>query len=135
MTAETSFGFESIARGWCRAPVVVAFIRVAKKRSSSGAIARSCFATMYHDGLVFHATCDTLAANADAAIGFCVAARTAASAAGRSQANCFATAVRGQAHEALCVDESARRSSAAADRFLPSVADGLVGVGRETAAT
>ena len=60
MTAATSFGFESIATWLVSSSVVVAFMRLAKKRSASGAIAPSCFDTMYHDGFVFHATLVTL---------------------------------------------------------------------------
>jgi hypothetical protein len=89
MTAATSFGFESIGTWLVSNSVVFAFMRFAKKRSSSGAIARSFVATMYHDGFVFHATLDTLVPKAEAIIGPCVAARTRASAAGKSQAKCF----------------------------------------------
>jgi hypothetical protein len=56
MTAATSFGFESIDTWLVSSSVVVAFMRFAKERSKSGAIAASCFDTMYHDGSVFHAT-------------------------------------------------------------------------------
>jgi hypothetical protein len=55
MTAATSFGFESIGTWLVFNSVVVAFMRFAKKRSSSGAIAPSSLDTMYHDGFVFHA--------------------------------------------------------------------------------
>jgi hypothetical protein len=72
--------------------VVVAFMRFAKKRSSSGAIASSSWDTMYHDGLVFHAAADTLASNAETLIGPCVAATTRASFAGKSDPKCFTTA-------------------------------------------
>jgi hypothetical protein len=62
--------------------VVVAFMRFAKKRSSSVAIAWSFLPTMYHDGFVFHATLDTLlGAEGRAIISPCVAARTFAFAA------------------------------------------------------
>src|SRR6266850_723019 len=74
MTAATSFGFESIGTWLVSNSVVVAFMRFAKKRSSSGAIAWSFLATMYQDGFVFHATLDTLVAKAEAIIGPCVAA-------------------------------------------------------------
>src|ERR1700687_6022350 len=89
MTAATSFGFESIGTWLVSNSVVVAFMRFAKKRSSSGAIAWSFLLTMYHDGFVFHATLETLVPKAEAIIGPCVAARTFASAAGKSQAKCF----------------------------------------------
>src|SRR5258705_46429 len=92
MTAATSFGFESIGTWLVSSSFVVAFMRFAKKLSSSGAIARSFAATMYHDGFVFHATLDTFAPKAEVAIGVCVAASTRASAGGRSQAKCFAIA-------------------------------------------
>src|SRR5438552_17924134 len=89
ITAATSFGFESIGTWLGSSSVVVAFIRFAKKRSSSGAIVWSFLPTMYHDGFVFHATLDTLVPQAEAIIGPCVAARARASAAGKSQAKCF----------------------------------------------
>ena len=54
ITAATSFGFESIGTWLVSNSVVVAFMRFAKKRSSSGAIAWSFLPTMYHDGFVFH---------------------------------------------------------------------------------
>ena len=59
MTAATDFGCESIDTWLALSSVVVAFMRFAKKRSSSGAIAPSSLDTMYHDGFVFHATPDT----------------------------------------------------------------------------
>src|SRR5262249_52816146 len=74
MTAATSLGFESIGTWLVSSSFVVALMRFAKKRSSSGSIARSLLATMYHDGFVFHATLDTLAPKAEVAIGVCVAA-------------------------------------------------------------
>ena len=76
ITAATSFGFESIGTWLVSSSFVVAFMRFAKKRCSSGAMARSCLATMYHDGFVFHATSDTFAPKAEVAIGVCVAATT-----------------------------------------------------------
>src|SRR6267143_6581331 len=91
MTAATAFGCESIARWLVLSSVVVAFIRFAKNRSSSGAIALSSLDTMNHDGFVFHATPDTWAPKAETAIGPCVAASTRASLAGRSDAKCFTT--------------------------------------------
>ena len=42
---------------------------------------------MYQDGFVFHATPETCAPKADAAIGPCVAAATSASRSGRSEPN------------------------------------------------
>src|ERR1043165_3615130 len=45
------------------------------------------WATRYHDGMVFHAACDTDAAKTVPMIGFWVAAATAVSAAGTSAAN------------------------------------------------
>src|SRR5689334_3732011 len=92
MTADTSFGFESIGTWLESSSFVVAFMRLAKKRSSSGAMARSFLATMYHDGFDFHATFDTFASNADVEIGPCVAATIRASAAGKSHAKFFTTA-------------------------------------------
>src|SRR5258705_7972418 len=89
MTEATSFGFESIGTWLVSNSVVVAFMRFAKKRSSSGAIAWSFLATIYHDGFVFHATLDSFAPKAEVAIGVCVAASSRASAGGRSQAKCF----------------------------------------------
>lgn len=59
MMAATSAGFANIAKWLVFNSVVVAFMRLAKKRSSSGGIASSNFATMYHDGFVFHAAFDT----------------------------------------------------------------------------
>ena len=44
---------------------------------------------MNHDGLVFHATLDTVALKAEVLIGPCVAAMTFESAAGKSQAKCY----------------------------------------------
>src|SRR6202171_2506306 len=96
MTAATSAGFESIGTWLLVISVVVAFIRFAKKRSSSGAIALSSLDTMYHDGFVCHATVDTLVPKAAALIGPCVAASTRASAAGRSDAKCFTNASTGR---------------------------------------
>jgi len=50
--------------------VVVAFMRFAKKRSSSGAIAPSSFETMYQDGFDFEATeADVFVLKSDAAMG------------------------------------------------------------------
>src|SRR5882672_12242295 len=92
MTAATAFGCESIGTWLVFNSVVVAFMRFAKKRSSSGAIAPSSFDTMYHDGFIFHAAADTWAAKAEALIGPCVAATTRASAGGRSDAKCLTTA-------------------------------------------
>src|SRR5262245_53387049 len=92
MTAATSFGFDSIATWLASNSVVVAFIRFAKKRSRSGAIAPSSLDTIYHDGLVFHATLDTLVSNAETWMGPWVAATTRASAGGRSDAKCLTTA-------------------------------------------
>src|SRR5256885_13924265 len=79
MTAATSFGFESIGTWLVSNCVVVAFMRFAKKRSSSGAIAWSFLPTMYHDAFVFHATLDTLVPKAETTIGPCIAARARAS--------------------------------------------------------
>src|SRR5262245_43472681 len=87
MTAATALGCDSIGTWLAFSSVVVAFMRVAKKRSSSGAIAWSSVETMYHDGFVFQATPETCAPNADAAIGPCVAAATRASLFGRSDPN------------------------------------------------
>src|SRR5258705_9149454 len=92
MIAATSFGFDSIGTWLVLNSVVVAFMRFAKKRSSSGGMAWSNLATMYHDGFVFHAAVDTLVPKAEARIGPCVAASTRASAAGRSDAKCFTIA-------------------------------------------
>src|SRR6266487_6658476 len=92
MTAATAFGCESMGTWLVFNSVVVAFMRLAKKRSSSGAIAPSSLDTMYHDGFVFHATVDTFVPKAEAMMGPCVAATTRASAAGRSDAKCFTTA-------------------------------------------
>src|SRR5258708_35960859 len=47
-------------------------------------MARSFDETMYHDGIVFHAASGTVAPNAELCSGFCVAAITRASGAGRS---------------------------------------------------
>src|SRR2546430_5568372 len=63
-------------------------MRLAKNRSSSGEIAWSFSATMNHDGLVFHATLDTVALKPEVLIGPCVAARTFESATGKSHAKC-----------------------------------------------
>jgi len=49
--------------------------------------ARSCFATTYQDGTVFHAASLSVAAKLPDRIGFCVAASSAASSAGTSAAN------------------------------------------------
>src|SRR5258705_1482468 len=87
MTAATALGCEIIATWLALSSVVAAFMRFAKKRSSSGAIAWSRVETMYHDGFVFQATPETCAPNADAAIGPCVAAATSASPGGRSDPN------------------------------------------------
>src|SRR5580765_704043 len=92
MTAATSFGFESIGTWLVSSSVVLAFMRFAKKRSSSGAIAPSSLDTMYQDGFFFHATLDTLVPKDAALIGPCVAATTRASAGGRSDAKCFTIA-------------------------------------------
>ena len=72
MTAATALGCESIATWLVFSSVVVAFMRFAKKRSSSGAITWSRAETMYHAGFDFHAAVETCAPNADAAIGPCV---------------------------------------------------------------
>src|SRR6266850_7884281 len=96
MTAATAFGCDSIGTWLVFNSVVVAFMRFAKKRSSSGAIAPSRLDTMYHDGFAFHATADTLASHAETLIGPCTAATTRASAAGRSEAKCFTTASAGR---------------------------------------
>ena len=69
ITAATSFGFESIDKWLVSKSVVFAFMRFAKKRSSSGAMAWSFLPTMYHDGFTFHATLDTLVPKAEAMIG------------------------------------------------------------------
>jgi hypothetical protein len=53
MTAATACGGESIDTWLALSSVVVAFMRFAKKRSSSGAIAPSSLDTMYHDGFVY----------------------------------------------------------------------------------
>src|SRR5262245_58028486 len=87
MTEATALCWESIDTWLSLSSLVVAFIRFAKKRSSSGAIAWSRVETMYHDGFVFHATAETCAANAEALIGPWVAAATSASPAGRSEPN------------------------------------------------
>jgi len=92
MTAATSFGFDSIETWLAFNSVVLAFMRFAKKRSKSGAIAPSRVDTTYHDGLVFHATLDTLVAKAEVLMGPWVAATTRASAGGRSDAKSFTTA-------------------------------------------
>ena len=96
MTAATSFGFESIGTWLVFNSVVVAFMRCAKKRSSSGAIAPSSLDTMYHDGFVYHATVDTLVAKAETLTGPWVAAATRASTGGRSDAKCWTTASTGR---------------------------------------
>src|SRR4030095_16929069 len=92
MTAATALGCESIGTWLVFNSVVVAFIRFAKNRSSSGAMALSSLDTMYQDGFVFHATFETFAPKAEPLIGPCVAATTRASAAGKSDAKCFTTA-------------------------------------------
>src|SRR5262249_51355528 len=56
ITAATALGCESIATWLAFSSVVVAFMRFAKKRSSSGAIAPSSLETMYQVGFVFQAT-------------------------------------------------------------------------------
>src|SRR5712671_3534136 len=86
ITSATSLGFESMET-WLALSSVVAFMRLAKKRSSSGAMAWSSVETMYHDGLVFHAAPDTWAANADALMGPWTAAARRASDSGRSEPN------------------------------------------------
>src|SRR5450432_2540657 len=92
ITADTSLGFDSIGTWLVSSSVVVAFMRFAKKRSSSGAIAWSPLATMYQDGFDFQATYVTLAPNADVAIGVWVAASMFASFTFTSQAKCFTMA-------------------------------------------
>src|SRR5258705_2728787 len=86
MTAATSFGLESIGTWLASSSVVVALLRLAKKRNSSGSIARSFLATMYHEGFGVHATLVTFPPNAELAIGVCVAASRRAWAAGTSPA-------------------------------------------------
>src|ERR1700730_3696701 len=55
MRAAISFG--SLISDRCpeSTSIVVAFMRLARKRSRSGLIVRSCFDTAYHDGLERHA--------------------------------------------------------------------------------
>jgi hypothetical protein len=48
-------------------------MRLAKKRSSSGAMAPSSLETTYHDGFTYHAALVTCELNADTRIGPCVA--------------------------------------------------------------
>src|SRR5258705_11549538 len=92
MTAAAAFGGEGMGTWLVFSSVVVAFMHFGKNRSSSGAIAPSCFDTMYHDGFGFHAAAETLVAKAETAIGPSVAATTRASFVGRSDAKCFTTA-------------------------------------------
>src|SRR5262245_5590124 len=96
MTAATSFGFDSIDTWLAVNSVVVAFMRFAKKRSRSGAIAPSSVETTYQDGLLFHATLNTLLPKAETLMGPWVAATTRASAGGRSDAKCLTTASMGR---------------------------------------
>src|SRR5262249_58054342 len=72
MTPATSNGCDSIATWLDGISSVVAFIVAANRRSRSGLIARSCFATMYDVGLTFHATDVTGVENAPIEIGPCV---------------------------------------------------------------
>src|SRR5260221_9815669 len=59
--------------------IVFALMRFAKNRWRLGFSAWSSCATMYHEGIVFHAACGTDLLNALPLIGFCVAAITLAS--------------------------------------------------------
>src|ERR1700730_15049679 len=65
---------------------VLALARFAIIRSWSGLIDRSCVATMYQVGLVFHAGDVTLCVNASVEIGTCDTAMHAAFSFGRSAA-------------------------------------------------
>src|SRR5262245_26621631 len=83
----TALGCETRETWLDLSSVVVAFMRLAKKRSSSGEIAWSSVETAYQEGLVFQATPDTVAPNDAELIGPWVAAASAASLAGRSEPN------------------------------------------------
>src|SRR6185437_15093780 len=82
----TSLGWEA-GEAWLElTSMVVAPARAAMKRSRSGLIILSWVETRHHDGSVFQAGGPAGSAKQRAAIGFCAAASTLASATGRSWA-------------------------------------------------
>src|SRR5216683_5212788 len=79
-----SCGRASMATWLALTSIVFALIAFAMARSRLGGMARSCFATRYQLGFVFHAAADTLSPKAPAAVGACAANRTSFSVALRS---------------------------------------------------
>src|SRR5258708_35782748 len=69
----TSSGWETIATWLDATSTAVAPIRLANKRSTSGGIASSFLATMYHDGSDFHAGVPIFSPSALADNGCCTA--------------------------------------------------------------
>src|SRR5271154_107624 len=84
MTAVIASGLDNIDTWLASTSVVFAFIAFAIARSPLGSIMRSCFDTTYQLGFSRQAATVGLSSNTLAAVGPCVAARTADSVLGRS---------------------------------------------------
>src|SRR5216683_6279905 len=87
MSRVVASGCEIIATCDESTSTVVACARCAMNRSVAGGMAWSCVATMYHDGIVFHAGSPDGATNASLENGRCVACIWSATLSGWSPAN------------------------------------------------